>query len=249
MFSPLHTRTIITVFAAALAFSSIVAGAAPSPQAAFSASSQPVSIAGISPKIAAATSPGTIAFPPEVTITGQGFRPGAQVMVGSQTAAIVSVKPTEIHVTLGGQTAGVVDVAVTNPDGSSASQPKAFTYTTGPFIYGISPQTGNAAAPTVVDITGGNFSNDSVVTFGELAAPIQFFFSASSIEVQAPANSTVGANGRTPVAVTVKNSDGQTFTLPNAFTWTSSQPAPAISSPEPSPSSKEGVDPDSCGGL
>jgi len=248
MFSFLYARTLSAVFAAALAFGSMAAGAA-IPQAAPSVSSQPVSIAGISPKIAAATSPGTIAFPPEVTITGQGFRPGAQVTVGSQIAAIVSVKPTEIHVTLSGQTAGVVDLTVTNSDGSSATQPKAFTYTTGPFLYGISPQTGDAANPTIVEVTGGNFSNDSVVTFGGLAAPIQSFFSTSAMEVQVPANSTVGATGRTAVAVTVKNSDGQTFTLPDAFIWASSQPTPAISSPTTDPTSKKGVDPDSCGGA
>ena len=238
---------LTVALAAALTFGSAITGAAPIPQTAPAAPSQPISIAGISPKIAAATSPGDIAFPPEVTITGQGFRPGAQVMVGTQAATIVSVKPTEIHVTLAGQPVGVVDITVTNVDGTSASQPKAFTYTTGPFIYGVSPQMGDAATPTVVDIIGGNFSNDSVVTFGGLAAPIQFLFSTSSIEVQVPANGAAGANGRTPVAVTMKNSDGQSFTLPNAFTWATSQAAPANSSP--APTSKKGIDPDSCGGL
>jgi large repetitive protein len=248
MFRCLHTRIPAVAIAGVLIFGWTAIDAAPIPQAANPKATLPVSITGISPKIAAAISPGGIEFPPEVTITGQGFRPGAQVTVGSQTAAIVSVTSTEIHVTVSGQAAGVVDLTVTNSDGSLATQPKAFTYTTGPFIYGISPQTGSAATPTVVEITGGNFTNDSVVMFGELAAPIQFFFSTSSIEVQVPANAAV-ASDKSVVAVTLKNSDGQSFTLPSAFTWTTSQAAPSISAPAPSPTSRKSIDPDSCGGL
>lgn len=244
----LNTRMITCVLAGALLFGSAAVRAVPTPQAANPARTQTVRITRITPRIAAAISPGGIEFPPEVTITGMGFQPGAQVIVGSQTAAILSVTPTEIRVTVAGQPAGVVDLTVTNSDGSSATQPNAFTYTTGPFLYGISPQTGNAAAPTIVDLTGGNFSNDSVVTFGGLVAPIQFFFSSSSMEVQVPANASVTGD-KSVVAVTLKNSDGQAFTLPNAFTWTTSQAAPAISSPPPSPTSLKSVDPDSCGGL
>lgn len=243
-----NTRMITAALVGALLFGSVAFGAAPIPQAARPAQSQAVSIAGITPAIAAAISAGGIELPAEVTIMGQGFRPGAQVIVGSQTAAILSITPTEIHVTVAGQAAGVVDVRVTNLDGSAATQFKSFTYTTGPFIYGISPQTGNTATATIVDLTGGNFSSDSVITFGGLAAPIQFFFSTSSIEVQVPANATA-AGDTSVVAVTVKNSDGQTFTLPNAFTWTNSQAVPSISSPAPSPTSLKSIDPDSCGGL
>jgi hypothetical protein len=233
---------IIAASAGILAISSIASGAAPEPQAA-SAASQSITVSQVMPKIAAAIEPGAIAFPPEITITGQGFRPGAQVKIGSQAVGVLSVAPTEIHATAGGQAAGIVDVTVTNPDGSSATQSKSFTYTTGPFIYAISPQMGDAAMPTLVQITGGNFANDSEITFGELAAPIQFLFSSASVQVQVPANSATSRE-KTSVAVAVKNSDGQTFTLPGAFTWIASGPVPSIT---PEPTSKTSVDPDSCG--
>jgi len=238
----LSNRLIVVVFALALIPST--AGAGPIPQAGTAAPPQPVKIADVSPKISAAIPAGGISFPTEVTVTGQGFKPGAQVTIGSLPASIVSVAPTEIHITAPGQPAGTMDVTVTNLDGSSATQPKFFTYTTGPIIYAISPQAGSPSATTAVHITGGNFHSDSVVTFGGLQAQIQYFFSATSLDVEVPANA---AGGKTPVSVTVKNPDGQTFTLPSAFTWTGSPSAPSISSP--SPTSQKGTDPDSCGGL
>jgi large repetitive protein len=141
-----------------------------------------------------------------------------------------------------------MDVTVANPDGTAATLPKAFTYTTGPVIYGISPQTGSATEPTVVTITGGNFSSDSAVTIGGLAAPVQFFFSSASLEAQVPANSGVPQGGKTSQAVTVTNSDGQSFTLPNAFTWSDSQKPSAAPKSSPAPTSNNKSAADSCGG-
>ena len=230
------TRLASALLAGALSFVSLSTGAAPAPQAGNPASaSQPISIAAISPSIAAAMPPGGIAFPVEVTITGQGFRPGVTVMIGSRNAGVVSTSATEIHATIPGETAGAVDVIVANPDGTSAVLPGAFTYTTGPVVYSISPQTGSAAAPAVVTITGGNLRNDSTVTVGGLAAPIQYFFSATSLEAQVPANPQVAPGGKISGAVTVSNSDGQTFTLPNAFTWSDSPKPSATPAPTPSP--------------
>ena len=176
--------------------------------------------------------PGGIAFPVEVTITGLGFRPGVTVTIGSRNAGVVSASATEIHVTIPGEPAGTVNVTVANSDGTSAALPKAFTYTTGPVVYSISPQTGSATQPTVVTITGGNLTIDSTVTVGGLAAPIQYFLSATSLEARVPANPALDASGETSGAVTVTNSDGQTFTLPNAFTWTRA-PSPSATSPAP----------------
>lgn len=175
---------------------------------------------------------GGIAFPVEVTVTGQGFRPGVTVTIGSQPAGVVSATTTEIHATIPGEAAGTVNVTVANSDGTSASLPTAFTYTTGPVVYSISPQTGSATQPTVVTITGGNLANDSTVTVGGLAAPIQYFFSATSLEAQVPPNPALDASGKASGAVTVTNSDGQSFTLPDAFTWTRS-PSPSATSPAP----------------
>jgi large repetitive protein len=227
-------RLIAVLLASALSFGSVSAGAAGSPQAGNSASGQgAISVAGISPSVAAAVASGEIAFPAEVKITGQNFRPGATVKIGSQAAGVVSVSATEIRATAPGEPAGTMDVTVTNPDGTSATLSKAFTYTTGPIVYEISPRTGTAAEPTVITITGGNLASDSSVTVGGQATPIQFFFSRASLRALVPMNTAVAPGGKTLGAVTVTNPDGQSFTLSNAFTWTWEPSATPATPPAP----------------
>jgi IPT/TIG domain-containing protein len=245
------TRLLLALLAGALSFGALAVGAAPTPQAGNATPpSRSISVAAINPSVAAAMPAGGIAFPVEVTITGQNFRPGVTVMIGPTGAGIVSATATEIHATIPGEPAGAVDVVVANPDGTSITLPKAFTYTTGPVVYGVSPQTGNAAEPTVVMITGGNFASDSTITVGGLATPILFLFSATSLEAQVPANPAVDAGGKISGAVTVTNSDGQSFTLPNAFTWSDARtPSPAPSrTPSAAPTSSNQAAANSRGG-
>jgi hypothetical protein len=245
----LATWLLPLFLAGALSFGSASVGAAPIPQGGNSAAgSQAIGAVAINPSAAAAMPAGGIAFPIEVTITGQNFRAGVTVRIGSQPAGIVSLTATEIHATIPGAPVGTVDVSVTNLDGTSATLAKAFTYTTGPVVYSISPQTGSADQPTAVTIIGGNLSRDSAVTVGGLAAPIQFFLSSSSLEAKVPAKTALPPGGKTSGAVTVTNSDGQSFTLPNAFTWSDSpKPSPAPTS-SPSPTSSNKPTADSCGG-
>jgi IPT/TIG domain-containing protein len=241
------TPLVSVLLAGALFFGSASSGAAPVPQAGSSASgSQAIRVVAIDPSVAAAMTPGGLAFPIEVTITGENFLPGVTVTIGEQAAGIVDASATEIHATVLGQPAGAVDVTIANPDAISTTIPKAFTFTTGPVVYGISPQTGSATEPTVVTITGGNLASDSAVMVGGLAAPIRFFFSSASLEAQVPTNTAVTPHGKVSGAVTVTNSDGQTFTLPNAFTWSdSAKPSPSAapnSSPAPTLSNKSAAD-------
>ncbi len=243
----LATCLVPILLAGALFLDSAPNSAAAIPQAGSSASgSQAISVVAVNPSVAAAMTPGGIAFPIEVTITGQNFLPGVAVTIGSQAAGIVSASATQIRATIPGRPAGMVDVTVANPDGTSTTLPKAFTFTTGPVIYAISPQTGSATAPTVVTIRGGNLASDSAVTVGGLAAPIRFFLSSASLEAQVPPNTAVTPGGKVSGAVTVTNSDGQSFTLPNAFTWSdSAKPSPSgapNSSPAPTSSNKSAAD-------
>jgi hypothetical protein len=226
------TRLLPVLLAGALSLG--VGAAAPTPQAGTPAAGSPsIKVTGISPSAAPAVATGEIAFPAEVKVTGENFLPGATVQIGSQNAGIVSVSATEIHALAPGEAVGTVDVTVTNPSGTSATLSKAFAYTTGPLVYGISPQTGNATEETVIVITGGNLANDSTVTVGGKAAPIQFYFSRASLRAQVPANTEVASGGKTVGAVTVTNSDGQSFTLPDAFTWTREPSATPGAAPVP----------------
>lgn len=254
MHGSLALRSAAAFALLALLATCLCANGKPISQAGTPIASQPIAVTSISPSVAAAVPAGGIAFPTEVVITGQNFRNGASVKIGTQDAGIVSVAPTQIHATVPGEAAGVMDLTVTNPEGNSATLPKAFTYTTGPVVYSVAPQTGSSSAPSVVTMTGGNLSGDSKVTVGGLPATVQFFLSSTALEVQVPANPSVAAGGKISGAVVVTNADGQSFSLQNGFTWTGApQPAPNVhptATPDPSapsPTSTNKNEADSCG--
>ncbi len=88
----------------------------------------PPSVSAISPR-AGPLQGGTL-----VTVRGAGFRPTAQVLIGSRECFdVVDVSATELTcLTPSGEVAGSVDVTVINPSGLSASLPGGFTYQLAP---------------------------------------------------------------------------------------------------------------------
>ncbi len=102
-----------------------------------------------------------------------------------------------------------------------------------PLISSIFPTSGSTNGGTTVVITGSNFSTSgtTVVRFGNSPAQVNVT-SATSISVVTPA----GAEGTVGVAVT--NPDGQSTTLPNAFTYV--LPGPRIDSISPTTGSTAG---------
>lgn len=248
--SNLNARIVWLVLAALLcALRPGANDAAPVPQDANPPpASASIRVISIAPAIAPAAPAGGISTPMAVTLTGENFQPGATLKVGDRFSGVVSVSPTQIQATVSGQPAGIVDVTVSNPDGTSATLPKAFTFTTGPILYAISPPSGTAAGATVVTISGGNFERDSKIVVGGQPASIEDYFSPLSLTATVPANAAA-ANDPVSADVTITNSDGQSFTLPKAFTWTGRPAAPGATrgaspgavpranSPSPSPRS------------
>src|SRR5258706_14313247 len=84
---------------------------------------------------------------------------------------------------------------------------------TAPTISGISPNSGPTAGGTAVTISGSNFRSGTGVQFGSLSARGVQIASSAQIQAVTPAKCS-GV-----VSITVKNSDGQTATAPNAFTF------------------------------
>jgi len=160
-----------------------------------------------------------LGLPTQVTVSGTNFQPGASVQIGAGPTTILAASATQIRLSVAAQPAGSVDVTVTNPDGSKAVLAKAFTFTTGPIIYQLSPNMGPAASSTVVTVSGGNLQRDSTITVAQKPASIQFYFSGGLLTIEVPAN-PADPQG-TPVSGDVKitNPDGQSLTLPKAFTW------------------------------
>lgn len=161
---------------------------------------------------------GTTAGGTAVTITGTGFLTGASVTIAGSAATNVSVtSSSSITATTPAHAAGVVAVTVTNTDGKSSTLNNAFTYTAAnqpPTISVISPTSGSPAGGTAVTITGSNFSTGATVTFDGVPATDPNVVYSSVITAVTPAH----AAGR--VNVVVRNSNGQTATLPQGFTYT-----------------------------
>ena len=102
----------------------------------------------------------------------------------------------------------LVNYSVTVNNGTLTINPAA-----PPVISLVSPVTGSTNGGQTVTITGTNFEVGATVNFG----PAQ----TSLVNVSSPASLTVTTPASAPglVSVSVNNPDGNTFSLPNAFTY------------------------------
>lgn len=177
------------------------------------------SISGISPAYGA-TAGGTM-----VTINGKNLQSGATVTFDGLAGTSVNVTNSNQMTTVTpAHAAGSVDVVVTNPGGKSATLFAGFGYgSASPSVSATSPNTGPTTGGTTVKITGSNFVAGALVFFGTVAATGINVSSPTQIQAITPSVSTAAA-----VNVEVQNSDGQSGSLTNGFTYTDS---PSNSSP------------------
>ena len=168
---------------------------------------------------------GTTAGGTSVTIAGTAFLAGASVTLGGTAATNVNVvSSTSITATTAAHTAGAVNVTVTNTDGQSGALTNAYTYTNpAPTVTAISPVSGTTTGGTSVTITGTGFLSGASVTLGGTAATNVNVASSSSI------TATTAAHVAGAVNVVVTNTDGQSSTLTNGFTYVSPPTVTAIS--------------------
>ncbi|HYL94985.1 MAG TPA: IPT/TIG domain-containing protein, partial [Terriglobales bacterium] len=124
-----------------------------------------------------------------------------------------------------------------SPSGYWVMQVVAFkvqgsTSSPAPTVSSVSPTSGSTIGGTAVTVAGTNFSAGATVTFGGTAASNVNVVSGTSITATTPAH----AAGAVTAAVT--NTDGQSGTLPNGFTYVS--PTPTVSSISPNSGSTNG---------
>jgi hypothetical protein len=153
-----------------------------------------------------------------VTITGTGFLSGATVSLGGTAATNVNVVGnTSITATTPVHVAGAVTVTVTNSDAQSGSLTNAYTYRNpAPTVASITPNTGTTAGGNSVTITGTGFVAGATVSLGGTAATAVNVVSNTSITAAVPAHAAGAVN------VVVTNSDAQSGTLTNGYTYTTS---------------------------
>ncbi len=170
---------------------------------------------------------GPIAGGTSVTITGTGFLTTTAVKFGSTAATSYTVNSdTQITATSPAQSAGVVNVVVTNSTGSGTLT-NGFTYDATPTVTAVSPASGPIAGGTVVTITGTGFLTTTAVKFGSTAATSYTVSSDTQITATSPAQSAGVVN------IVVTNSTGS-GTLENGFTY-DGIPIVTAASPSSSP--------------
>ena len=161
---------------------------------------------------------GPVAGGTSVTITGTGFLAGATVSLGGTAATNVNVAgSTSLTATTAAHAAGAVSVAVTNSDAQSGTLTNGYTYRNpAPTVTSITPNAGTTAGGTSVTITGTSFLAGATVSFGGTAATNVIVVGSTSITAVAPAHAAGAVN------VVVTNTDAQSGTLTNGYTYTTS---------------------------
>ena len=152
----------------------------------------------------------------KVTITGAGFTGATRVSFGGTAAASFTVSSaTSITATSPAAGAGMVDVTVANPGGTSAAvATDQFTFVAVPVVSGLSPKIGPVSGGTEVTITGAHLGDATRVDFGGVATGF-WVNSDSSITAYSPPGEAAGA-----VDVKVTSAGGRSVrTAADRFTY------------------------------
>ena len=151
-----------------------------------------------------------------VTITGEGFAPGATVTIGGIAAtSVVWVNDSTITCVAPVGTAGAKNVVVTNSIGFAGTLVAGFTYTAVTFG-SITPNTDDAAGGEPVVIAGTNIKPGATVTVGGVALGSPVVVSATQITGVVPPH----AAGAVDVVITNPGTGGSVATGVGAFTYT-----------------------------
>jgi hypothetical protein len=150
-----------------------------------------------------------------VTITGTNLSNASAVSFGGTPATSFSVLgPTQISAVAPPGTAGTIDVTVTTPGGTSATNAgDQYTYVAAPTVSGLSPNTGPTVGGTSVSITGTGFTGATAVLFGTNSATSFTVRNDTSITATSPAG-----GGTVDVTVTTRGGTSATGAA-DSFTY------------------------------
>jgi hypothetical protein len=155
---------------------------------------------------------GSVAGGLNVTITGDGFAPGAIVSFGGVVAPVCTVvNATTLSCITPANSAGVKDVTVGVND-TTATLAGGFSYQT-LTLTAVTPNQGGTAGGTVVVLTGSSFAAGAVVTIGGVPATDCVAPSMAVMTCTTPTSNTVGAKD-----VTI-SLGGASVTLAGGFTY------------------------------
>ena len=150
-----------------------------------------------------------------ITIFGTGFQSGLTVTLDGVRAEVLSVSSSSVTARTPDLAPGVVDVAVTNPSGQSATRAGGFTVT--PFAVHTLAQT-RSYQGSLFFLSGAGLIQGTIVKFGGVNSPLVF---ATPIGLAG----IIPAHGPGLVDITVTHPAGKTLTMPNALTF---MPSPVM---------------------
>jgi hypothetical protein len=163
-----------------------------------------------------------------ITITGHGFVPGDQVLIGQgdgpvgdavEATGVDVVSATQITATTGAGKPGTWSAWVVKPDGSFAKSSNTFTY--GPKVTSITPTSGPAAGGTQVTITGLGFvAGDRVVIGQGDGAGTGAIPATVHVDSLTQITATTGAGKPGKWKLFVIGHDNATSHAPEPFTYT-----------------------------
>jgi hypothetical protein len=182
---------------------------------------------------------------PSVAITGSNFQSGATCSFGAgitvNSCGFVSSTQLTANISISSTaTTGPRNVTVTNPDTQTGTLTNGFSVTAAtappPSVGSVSPNSGaqGQSLPSVT-ITGSNFQSGATCSFGAgISVNSCGFVSSTQLTANITISSTATVGSRN---VTVTNPDGQSRTLANGFSVTSSGPPPPPTVTSVSPNS------------
>ncbi len=139
------------------------------------------------------------------------------------------VDATTLTVVTPAHAAGVVDVTVTNENGSNTLV-GGFTFNDPPVLTAVTPSNGTPFGGDSIQLTGSGFTTTTTVTFDGISAAVTFV-DVNTLTATTPAHAPGAVN------VTVSNVNG-TDTLVGGFTYDS---PPTVSAVTPTSGSTLGV--------
>ncbi len=163
-----------------------------------------------------------------VTVTGSNFTGTTAVSFGTVAATFTVLSDGVLVATAPSQAAGLVDVTVTTPSGtSSTSSADHFTYSaaSAPSVSSVTSSSGSVIGGDTVMVLGSNFTAATAVTFGSTAATDFTVLSDTALVATAPA----GSAGTVDITVTTPSGTSSTGSADH-YTYTSAPSAPSVSS-------------------
>jgi len=164
-----------------------------------------------------------------VTLTGTNFTGATAVKFGTAAASFTVTSSTTIAATAPPGTLGTVDITVTTPGGTSATNANdKYTYTQPPVptVTAVSPTSGVSTGTALVTITGTGFVGATAVKFGTAVATFSVN-SSTTITATAPAGTgTVNVTVTTPGGTSATGTaDQYTYIPPPSPTFTGVSPS------------------------